>query len=208
MRSGRIVAAASVTLALVALLVSPPGQAKNEPYNPVIDPENFTTKIHNPFLPLKPGTVYTYRGVTDGGQELNTVEVTHSTRVLMGVKCVEVIDTVFFIEGALEELTHYWYAQDDQGNVWYFGEDSKEFANGEVVSTAGSWLAGMDGGLPGIVMEANPQVGDVYRQEYLPRVAEDMAEVIGLDGTATVPYGTFTGCVETKETTPLEARAA
>jgi hypothetical protein len=113
----------------------------------VIDPSNFTTKINNPFFPLKPGKVYTYKGMTDAGEELNTVEVTHSTRVLMGVTCVEVIDTVF-VNGALEELTHDWYAQDKQGTVWYFGEDAKEYSNGVVVSTAGSWLAGVKGGYP------------------------------------------------------------
>lgn len=93
-----------------------------------------------------PGTTCTYNGVTDAGQEVNAVEVTHSTRVLMGVTCVEVIDTVF-MNGSLEKLTHNWSAQDKQGNVWYFGEDAKQFSNGVVVSTAGSWLAGVNGGL-------------------------------------------------------------
>jgi hypothetical protein len=180
------------------------GLAKDAPYNPVIDPSNFTTKIDNPFFPLKPGKTYTYKGVTDAGEELNTVEVTHSTRVLMGVTCVEVIDTVFV--NGLEELTHDWYAQDKQGNVWYFGEDAKQYSGGVVVSTEGSWLAGVDGGLPGIVMEADPQAGDLYRQEYLKGVAEDMAEVLSLDGAASVPYGTFTDCVVTKDFSPLDKK--
>jgi hypothetical protein len=175
-----------IHLGMAALLAGPQGLAKSEPYSPVIDPENFTTKIDNLFLPLQPGTVFTYRGVTDAGLELQTVEATHSTRVLMGVKCVEVIDTVFL-----------------QGNVEYFGEDSKELANGEVVSSAGSWLAGVDGGPPGMVMEADPQVGDSYRREY----QKDVAEVIGLDGTAAVPNGTFAGCVVAKEFTPLERKS-
>jgi hypothetical protein len=181
------------------------GFSKDAPYNPVIDPSNFTTKIDNPFFPLKPGKTYTYKGVTDAGEELNTVEVTHSTRVLMGVTCVEVIDTVF-VNGDLEELTHDWYAQDKQGNVWYFGEDAKQYSGGVVVSTEGSWLAGVDGGLPGIVMEADPQAGDLYRQEYLKGVAEDMAEVLSLDGAASVPYGTFTDCVVTKDFSPLDKK--
>ena len=181
------------------------GFSKDAPYNPVIDPSNFTTKIDNPFFPLKPGKTYTYKGVTDAGEELNTVEVTHSTRVLMGVTCVEVIDTVF-VNGDLEELTHDWYAQDKQGNVWYFGEDAKQYSGGVVVSTEGSWLAGVDGGLPGIVMEADPQAGDLYRQEYLKGVAEDMAEVLSLDGAASVPYGTFTDCAVTKDFSPLDKK--
>ncbi len=205
MRRARTISPVAFILAIFAVLVGGIGLAKNEPYNPVIDPANFTTKIDNPFYPLKPGTTYTYRGVTDAGEELNTVEVTHSTRVLMGVTCVEVIDTVF-VNGTLEELTHDWYAQDLDGNVWYFGEDAKQYSNGVLVGTAGSWLAGVNGGLPGIVMEAEPQVGDLYRQEYLRRVAEDMAEVLSLDGIADVPYGTFTGCVVTKDFSPLERK--
>ncbi len=194
MRRAHIISVSAFLLAIFVVLVGGMGLAGNEPYNPVIDPDNFTTKIDNPFFPLKRGTIYTYQGVTDAGQELNTVEVTHSTRALTGVTCLEVIDTVF-VNGALEELTDDWYAQDLQGNVWYFGEDAKQFSNGVVVSTAGSWLAGVDSGLLGIVMEADPQVGDLYRQEYLKRVAEDMAEFLSLDGVADVPYGTFTDCV-------------
>jgi hypothetical protein len=205
MRRVYTIAVVTFILAIFVVLVGDVGLAKNKPYNPVIDPANFTTKIDNPFYPLKPGTTYTYKGLTDAGEELNTVEVTHSTRVLMGVTCVEVIDTVF-VNGALEELTHDWYAQDLEGNVWYFGEDAKQYSNGVLVDTAGSWLAGVDGGLPGIVMEADPEVGDLYRQEYLRRVAEDMAEVLSLDGVANVPYGTFTGCIVTKDFSPLERR--
>ena len=201
----RGITAASLAALVLAMPAGRQPSAKQAPYAPVIDPEDFTTRIDNPFLPLKPGTTFTYRGVTDAGQELNTVEVTRSTRLLMGVTCVEVIDTVF-ANGALEELTHDWYAQDEQGNVWYFGEDAKQYANGVLVGTAGSWLAGVDGGQPGIVMEADPHVGDQYRQEYLNRVAEDMAEVLSLDGTATVPYGAFSGCVVTKDFSRLETR--
>ncbi|HMA54767.1 MAG TPA: hypothetical protein VKT17_09910, partial [Acidobacteriota bacterium] len=104
------------------------------------------------------------------------------------------------------EQTLDWYAQDNLGNVWYFGEDTKEFVNGVIVSTAGSWLAGVDGGLPGMVMEADPQVGDTYREEYLKKVAEDMATVLSLNGTAQVPYGSFTDCLVTGNFTRLEKK--
>ncbi|PYV82518.1 MAG: hypothetical protein DMG05_27975 [Acidobacteria bacterium] len=205
MRHASTIGFASSMLVVLAFLIHCVGLAKDAPYNPVIDPSDFTAKIDNPFYPLKPGRTYTYKGVTDAGEELNTVEVTHSTRVLMGVTCVEVIDTVF-VNGALEELTHDWYAQDKQRNVWYFGEDAKQYSNGVVVSTEGSWLAGVNGGLPGIVMEAEPGVGDLYRQEYLKGVAEDMAEVLSLDGLASVPYGTFSDCVVTKDFSPLDRK--
>ena len=86
-----------------------------------------------------------------------------------------------------------WYAQDNDGNVWYFGEDSKEYEEGEVVSTEGSWEAGVDGAKPGIIMKANPQIGDSYRQEHYPGEAEDLGEVIRLNESASVPRGSYDG---------------
>jgi hypothetical protein len=88
--------------------------------------------------------------------------------------------------------------------VWYFGEDTKEYENGEVVSTSGSWEAGVDGALPGIIMKAVPQVGDSYRQEYYAGEAEDMAEVLSLSETAAVASGSYENLLKTKEWTPLE----
>ncbi|MCJ7444198.1 MAG: hypothetical protein MUO26_06665 [Methanotrichaceae archaeon] len=104
----------------------------------------------------------------------------------------------------LAEETFDWYAQDEHGSVWYFGEDSKEYENGKVVSTDGSWEAGVDSAEPGLVMEANPQIGDTYRQEYYEGEAEDMAQVISLNESVTVPYGLFDKCLVIEEWTPLE----
>jgi hypothetical protein len=174
-------------------------------YRPVIDPANFTAQIDNPLFPLSPRTSYTYRGMTDQGEELDTVEVTRQTRVVMGVTCVVVHDTAF-VNGALAEDTFDYFAQDKQGNVWYFGEDTKEYQNGVVVSTEGSWEAGVDGAQPGIVMEAHPQVGDVYRQEFSKKVALDMAEVLSTAETVTVPFGTFAGCLMTKDFSRLDKK--
>jgi hypothetical protein len=174
-------------------------------YRPVIDPANFTTTINNPYSPLRPHTTFTYRGVVAEGTEVDTVEVTKYTKVIMGVTCVVVRDTSV-VNGALAELTDDYFAQDKQGNVWYFGEDTKEYANGVVVSTEGTWEAGVNGAQPGIVMEANPQVGDAYRQEFSKGVAEDMAQVLSTNETITVPYGTFTNCLMTKEWSPLDKK--
>ena len=104
----------------------------------------------------------------------------------------------------MAEDTFDWFAQDKDGNVWYFGEDSKEYEDGKVVSTEGSWESGVDGAKPGIVMKANPQVGDAYRQEYYEDEAEDMAEVVSLNEAVSVPQGSFENCLKTKEWTPLE----
>jgi hypothetical protein len=173
-------------------------------YNPVIKPENFSTTIDNPFFPLTPGMIYHYRALTGEGTETNTVNVTHATKEILGVKCVVVEDTVW-LDGKLSEATLDWYSQDQEGNVWYFGEDSKEFENGVVISTEGSWKAGVDDAKPGIVMEGNPKSGDKYRQEYYEDEAEDMAQVISLADSASVPYGSYHNCLKTREWTPLES---
>lgn len=163
---------------------------------------HFVPQVDNAYFPLTPGTVFVYRGEKDGRPEINRVHVTRSTKTILGVQCITVLDTVL-VDGEVEEATVDWYAQDDQGNVWYFGEDSKELANGQVVSTEGSWQAGVDGARPGIVMEAQPEVGDTYYQEFLKHVAEDQARVLSLSGSVTVPYGPFTGCLVTREWTHL-----
>jgi len=109
------------------------------------------------------------------------------------------------VDGVLAEDTLDWFAQDKGGNVWYFGEDTKELdANGNVISTEGSWQAGVNGAQPGIVMEADPHVGDTYQQEFSVGVAEDMATVVALNKTVNVPFGSFKDCLETSEFTPLE----
>jgi hypothetical protein len=176
---------------------------EEEPYAPEIDPDNFVEGVDHPFFPLSPSTVMIYEGESDGVVEHIEVMVTTETREVMGVECMVVRDRVWE-DGELVEDTFDWYAQDKEGNVWYFGEDSSEIEDGEVVSKEGSWEAGVDGALPGIIMLAEPEVGDVYRQEYYEGEAEDMAEVIALDESETVAFGSFDNLLVTKEWTPLE----
>lgn len=160
-------------------------------------------RIDNVLMPLVPGTKFTYRSLTAEGKELIEVYVTNQTKTIVRVPCVVVRDTVT-LDGKLVEQTLDWYAQNKTGGVWYFGEDSKSYKNGVVVSTAGSWMAGINGSKAGIVMEAKPKVGDNYSQEYSKGVAEDKAKVINLNASVSVPYGTFSGCLVTEEWTPLE----
>jgi hypothetical protein len=175
----------------------------NETYNPIINPADFVAEIDNPYFPLKPGTTFIYQGETEDGTERNEVAVTDKTKNILGVTCTVVWDKVW-LEGELIEATYDWYAQDKGGNVWYFGEDSKEYENGKVVSAKGSWEAGVDSAKPGIIMKANPQIGNSYRQEYYKGEAEDMAEVLSLNESVSVPYGSFENCLKTKDWTPLE----
>ena len=172
-------------------------------YDPDIDPADFVSEIDNKYFPLKPGTTLVYEGKTEDGMERIEVTTTSDTRRVMGVECVVVRDKVF-LDGSLIEDTFDWYAQDEKGNVWYFGENTKEYENGEVKSTSGSWEAGKDGAKPGIYMQADPKVGETYRQEYYEGEAEDMAKVLSLDESATVPYGSFDKLLMTRDWNPLE----
>ena len=174
------------------------------PYNPTIDPANFTDQVTNAYFPLAPGRVYIYEGNRDGVPRRAEVTVTAETKMILGVKCVVVRDVVT-TNNALVEKTTDWYAQDKDGNVWYFGEDTAEYTNGAVSSTAGTWLAGVDGALPGIVMEAHPKVGDAYRQEYRPGVAEDFAKVTQIEGSSAWPTGSYSHIVVTEDTDLLDA---
>lgn len=179
---------------------------QNESYNPQINPNDFTAKVDNKYFTLTPGTTYTYEGKTEEGTERIEVYVTDKIKKIMGVNVVEVLDRVW-LEDELIEDTKDWYAQDKYGNVWYFGEDSKEIVNGKIASTAGSWVAGFYDAKPGIVMKANPQIGNSYRQEYYRGVAEDMGDVVALGAKVRVKYGSFENCLQTRDWNPLEPGA-
>jgi hypothetical protein len=204
---GAVAAVAVVSLALIARDDDSPtaertaGEASGKDYEPAIDPARFTNKVDNPFFPLRPGTRWVYEN-TGQQPERIVVTVTDQTREVMGVDTVVVHDTVSR-GGKLFEDTYDWYAQDDEGNVWYFGEETKELEDGEV-STEGSWEAGVDGAQPGIIMQADPEVGDRYRQEFYEGEAEDMGEVLALDEHVQVPYGSFDGVLKTRDWNPLE----
>jgi hypothetical protein len=153
--------------------------------------------IDNPYFPLAPGSRWVYRETaTDGSKQRVVVKVTHRTRLIAnGVRARIVRDTVSE-RGHVIEDTFDWYAQDAGGNVWYLGEDTKEYENGTVVSTKGSWEAGVNGARGGLIMPANPRPGMQYRQEYLAGEAEDKARVVSV----------FADSVLTREWTPLEPK--
>jgi len=172
-------------------------------FSPRFDPHKFVRVVDNRFFPLRPGTRYVYRGEEDGETETNITIVTHDRKAILGVSAVVVLDRVF-VQGELKEKTFDWYAQDEDGNVWYLGENTKEYENGRVVSTEGSWKAGRHGAKPGIIMPAHPRIGDHYRQEFLEGEAEDEAKVAARDLDIFVPYGAFHNCIRTAEFTRLE----
>jgi hypothetical protein len=172
-------------------------------YDPKVVPSDFTTKITNRYWPLKPGTKWVYSGTKDGAPERVEVTVTNKKKTVMGIPTVVVSDVVTS-NYTLTEKTTDWYAQNKKtGDIWYFGEDTKEYKNGVVTSTAGTWEAGVDNAKPGVTVQGNPKPGGFYRQEYRPGVAEDMAQVLSTHTTQTAPAGTFKGVLETFDKDPL-----
>jgi hypothetical protein len=170
---------------------------------PGFDPNNFVDRIDNRYFPLQPRTVFRLVGETEDGIERERIMVTKKTKEILGVTTTVVKDVVR-VNGKIAEYTFDWYAQDADGNVWYFGEDTAEYENGEIVSREGSWEAGVDGAHAGIIMEADPQVTDSCRQEYYKGEAEDRYWVVATGKTKRVPAGKFKDAVRTLEWTPLE----
>jgi hypothetical protein len=176
----------------------------NEPVD--LDPADFTSEIDNPYWPMEPGARWVYRETDAEGAELRVeVTVTGRTREILGIAATVVHDVVTE-DGRLKEDTYDWYAQDKWGNVWYMGEDTKEYEGGKVSSTEGSWEAGVDGAQAGIILPAHPEPGMAYRQEHYAGHAEDGAEVLSMDERATVPFGSFDHVLMTRDFNRLEPK--
>jgi len=166
-------------------------------------PRNFAGQVDNPYLPLQPGTTLSYRGKLDGKSATDVFSVTNRTKVILGVATTVVHDQVF-VKRQLVEDTEDWFAQDEDGNVWYFGEDTKELENGVVVSTQGSWQAGVDNARAGIFMPAQPKVGQAFKQEDAKNVAEDCFEIVDLNATVRTPFVSSNQALKTEEFSLLE----
>src|SRR2546423_2369603 len=176
------------------------------PGGSALDPNNFVAVVDNPYYPLPVGRTLVYSGIKDGQTQRDTVTVTNETKVIGGVSATVVRD-VAGNNGTLLEETSDWYAQDKAGNVWYLGEDTVHYLPHGKTDTSGSWEAGVNGAQAGIVMEANPQIPDSYRQEYLAGQAEDTAWIVDRGGTVSVPYGKVRNVLTTLEATRLEPGA-
>jgi hypothetical protein len=200
--------ASSATGHLAAASRLLPAAQSELPCPPFPGPAAFVARIDNPYLPMLPGTTYIYRGTEDGDEERNVVEVTHETKSILGVQAVVVRDTVSDRRGGLIEQTLDWFAQDTAGHVWYLGEDSKDYEHGQVVSTEGSWEAGVGGAQPGILMMAQPGKGVAYRQECAPGVAEDSAQILDLKTSVETSRDDYGHALRIREWTPLEPGVA
>jgi hypothetical protein len=173
-----------------------------------LDPASFSANITNPYWPMKPGTRWIYHNVEEGNppQDIAVVATTTTKKLANGVTARVVRDTAR-VKGQITEDTIDWYAQDADGNVWYMGEQTAEFENGKIASRAGSWEAGKDGAMPGIMLPAEPQVGQKYRQEYKKGEAEDNGEVLATNNLVETTAGSYKKSLVTMDTSAVETTA-
>ncbi len=172
-----------------------------------LDPTEFSATIDNEYWPMKPGTRWVYRETDEAGEQLRVVVTASSVtkRIANGVTARVVRDTVTQ-DGKIVEDTFDWYAQHDDGTIWYLGEQTAEFEDGRIATRAGSFEAGVDGAMAGVIMPGDPRVGMTYRQEYYKGEAEDNGEVLSLDEMAEVSAGHHPKALLTKDTTTIEPR--
>jgi hypothetical protein len=185
---------------------SPGGQLPTGSEPAELDPADFTTEIDNPYWPMRPGSRWVYRETSGDEVQRVVVTVTDRTKTIDGIEARVIHDLVTTPDGEKVEETLDWYAQDEDGNVWYLGEDTKEYEAGKVVSTEGSWEHGVDGAEAGIIVAADPKQGLAYREEYYAGEAEDAAEVLSVEGKVQVPFGLFRDAMITRNYSGIEPR--
>lgn len=173
-------------------------------YEPHLNPADFSPVVDNPYFPLPVGRTWVYRGTRDGQSQIDRVTVTSKTKLVAEGITARVVRDVATHHGKLLEKTVDWYAQDNHGNVWYVGEDTTAYLPGGQTDKSGSWEAGVNDAEPGIIMLADPQIPDAYRQEFLKGEAEDTAWIINRGGSVSAPIGTFRHALRTLEFARIE----
>ena len=200
-------AAGAAFAASVAQSAETPGELPKGSETVHLNPADFTTKIDNPYWPMKPGTRWVYRETdAEGTRQKVLVTVTDQTKRIANGIVARVVRDVVTEKGQFVEVTDDWYAQDKRGNIWYLGEDTTEYENGKPVSKAGSFEAGVDGAQAGVIMPAHPRPGLAYRQEYYKGQAEDKARIVSLREQAEVPAGHYRRVLMTRDWNPLDKK--
>jgi hypothetical protein len=166
------------------------------------------TTVDNRYFPLVPGTEFVYDGTVVEGDETFShrvvFTVTGVTKVINGVRTVVAWDRDF-TDGELQEAELAFFAQDDSGTVWNFGEYPEEFENGEFVGAPSTWIDGVAGAKGGIHMLARPTVGATYAEGRVPKIDFlDVSTVVQTDAQTCVPAGCFSHVVVVDETSPLD----
>jgi hypothetical protein len=170
---------------------------------PALDSSQFSATVDNSLFPLATIRATLFEG-TEGDAEIRSESrVLERTGRVSGVP-VTVVDVREYEDGELVEHTRDYYAQHTDGGVRYMGEAVDDIEDGKVVGHEGQWLAGKGNAKPGVFMPADPKVGDAFKQERAPGVAEDRSEVVAVGLNVTTPAGRFDDCIKTKDFAPLD----
>ena len=197
-----------VALVAAALPLAAGQQPAPRPWLTVfeIGPASTATTGRNPYFVLEPGYQLTLEGREDGTIVRLVITVLDETKVVGGVE-TRVVEERETHGGALAEVSRNYFAVNAETRaLYYFGEDVDSYRNGRVVNHDGAWHHGTGGARFGMMLPGTPSVGMRYYQEQAPGAAMDRAEVVSVSETLTVPAGTFSKCLRTEETTPLEPK--
>jgi hypothetical protein len=173
------------------------------------DPATYSATVDHPLVPLSliPYTVFEGSELDPETGEAIEIRaekrVLDETEVVAGVH-VAILEVKEYEDGELVESTLDYFAQRQDGSVWYFGEAVSDYEDGKLVGHEGQWLAGEGGAKPGLFMPAKPKVGQVFEQERAPGVAEDRSTVVALGVDVTTPAGMFSDCIKTRDFAPLD----
>jgi hypothetical protein len=167
------------------------------------DPSDFTADVDNTWFPLPPGTTWTYLRYTVGGSERVVATALPATRRVAGVE-TRPVRWVAVQDGRTTPLAVRWYAQDDEGNVWWFGQRLTRAGRELDPIATRSWQAGRAGAEAGLIMLANPRLGDGYANAYQRGVVERRSTVLSLDASASVPARTYQDTVLTRDVSRVE----
>ena len=201
----------SLVVLVAGLLVASPAPAKQK----IGKKKTYTVDLgtsgctfsdlgRNRYFVLEPGHQLNLAGEIRAGLFEVRQTVTNQTRVINGVN-TRLVEELERVNGEVVELSLNYYALcQETGDLFYFGEQVELLDGGVVVSSEGSWEAGVDGALPGIAMPATFMLGARYQMEIAPGIAMDRVENLDAGFSFPTPAGTFDNCVRTLESTPLE----
>ncbi len=204
---GAALAAAALGIGAAAAAAAPADRLPRGSETFELDPADFTTRIDNPYWPMRPGARWVYRETdASGARQRVVVTVTRRTKLIANGIRARVVHDVVSEGGKPVEVTDDFYAQDKRGTIWYLGEATTEYEDGKPVSTEGSFEAGVDGAQAGVMVPARPRPGLRYRQEYYRGHAEDRARIVSVREQAEVPFGHFRRVLMTRDVNPLEPK--
>jgi len=174
-----------------------------------LDPARFSAAVDHPLVPLSSVRRTVFQGRDTDPESGETVRTRVEHRVLDRTEAIAGVASLVvavreFEDGELVEATEDYYAQRDDGSVWYMGERVNDYEDGKLVGHEGQWLAGEGDAKAGLFMPADPQVGVTFEQERAPGIAEDRSTVVEVGVDVTVPAGSFSDCIKTEDFAPLD----